>query len=189
MAGFLGMRGSGSFAADQRPKNWREMILYLYPNGSAPLTAMLSKMGESSVDDPEFNWWTKDLQTQSGTVNNSYLNADLANALTGSKSAGFVAYCKVKEAEANNIRIGHTVKIFDASAPSDKCVGVVTDVVKNSDNSYFGLKFLEASNANIIDANILSFISNSKFNVDNELTQYPNVVSPSLNLISPKKLN
>ena len=55
MAGFLGMRGSGDFTVEgQRPKNWREMILYLYPNGSAPLTAILSKMGSEKVDDPVF---------------------------------------------------------------------------------------------------------------------------------------
>jgi hypothetical protein len=58
---FLGMRGNDDWVTDQRPKNWREMILFLYPNGSAPLTAVLAKSAESSVDDPEFNWWTKTL--------------------------------------------------------------------------------------------------------------------------------
>uniref|UniRef100_A0A6M3JA30 Putative structural protein n=1 Tax=viral metagenome TaxID=1070528 RepID=A0A6M3JA30_9ZZZZ len=55
MSAFLGMRGNGDWATDQRPKNWRETILYLYPNGSAPLTAILSKMSSEKVDDPEFN--------------------------------------------------------------------------------------------------------------------------------------
>jgi len=53
MAGFLGMRGTGSWAGDQRPYNWRQGILYLYPNGSAPLTAILSMLGEEKVDDPQ----------------------------------------------------------------------------------------------------------------------------------------
>ena len=52
---FLGMRGTGDFVDEQRPKNWREKILQLYPNGDAPLTAILSKMKEESTDDPEFN--------------------------------------------------------------------------------------------------------------------------------------
>lgn len=52
---FLGMRGNGDWTTDQRPKNWREAILFRYPNGSAPLTAILSKMGSEKVDDPEFN--------------------------------------------------------------------------------------------------------------------------------------
>jgi len=50
--GFLGMRGDGDWVADQRPLNWRQQILYLYPNGMAPLTAILSMMDSESVDDP-----------------------------------------------------------------------------------------------------------------------------------------
>ena len=44
---FLGMRGTGDWATDERPKNYRQGILYLYPNGSAPLTGLLSKMSVS----------------------------------------------------------------------------------------------------------------------------------------------
>ena len=69
---FLGMRGTGDWATDERPKNWRQGILYLYPNGSAPLTGLLSKMSEESVDDPEFTWWTKTLPVQGGTVVDTY---------------------------------------------------------------------------------------------------------------------
>ena len=52
---FMGMRGTGDWATDERPKNWRQGILFLYPTGSAPLTGLLSKMGEEVVTDPEFN--------------------------------------------------------------------------------------------------------------------------------------
>jgi hypothetical protein len=44
MGAFLGMRGNGDWVTDQRPKNWRETMLFLYPNGSMPLTAIMSKM-------------------------------------------------------------------------------------------------------------------------------------------------
>lgn len=57
MAFFAGLRGTGSFGTDERPKNFREMILFLNPNGSAPLYALTSKAKTESVDDPEFNWW------------------------------------------------------------------------------------------------------------------------------------
>ena len=50
---FLGIRGTGSWVTDQRPKNWRESILFLYPNGMAPLTALTAKMPSQKVDDPE----------------------------------------------------------------------------------------------------------------------------------------
>lgn len=61
MPTIAGLRGTGDWAADQRPKNFREMILWLDPNGEAPLTALLSKMASESVDDAEFNWWEEPL--------------------------------------------------------------------------------------------------------------------------------
>ena len=54
MSGFLGMRGTGDWATDQRPKNWRETILFLYPNGKMPLTAIMSKMKSEKTDDPQY---------------------------------------------------------------------------------------------------------------------------------------
>lgn len=60
----LGLRTTGNFVADQRPKNWRETILRLYPNGSAPLTALTSAMKKRKVDDPEFYWWEKALPSR-----------------------------------------------------------------------------------------------------------------------------
>jgi len=50
---FLGMRGTGDWVDGQRPKNWREQILYLYPNGMAPLTAILSMLNSEKTDDPQ----------------------------------------------------------------------------------------------------------------------------------------
>jgi hypothetical protein len=64
MAAVLGLRGSGNFDTNERPKNWREKILEIFPNGSAPLTAALSLLKNEGTDDPEFNWWEKRLQTQ-----------------------------------------------------------------------------------------------------------------------------
>ena len=56
-----GMRGTLDWGIDERPKNFREMILWRNPNGSAPLTALMSKMKTESVDDPEFSWWEEEL--------------------------------------------------------------------------------------------------------------------------------
>ncbi len=57
MVYFAGLRGTGNFGTDERPKNFREMILWMNPNGSAPLFALTSKAKTESVDDPEFSWW------------------------------------------------------------------------------------------------------------------------------------
>jgi len=57
-----GMRGTGDWGTDERPKNFREMILWRDPNGSAPLTALMAKMGKETTDDPEFAWWEEELK-------------------------------------------------------------------------------------------------------------------------------
>lgn len=54
-----GLRTTMNFVSGQRPLNWREGILLLYPNGKAPLTALTAAMKQNSTDDPEFNWWEK----------------------------------------------------------------------------------------------------------------------------------
>jgi hypothetical protein len=59
-----GIRHTDNFVTDQRPKNWREGILMLEPNGQAPLTGLTSGLKNKSSDDPEFNWWTKSLERQ-----------------------------------------------------------------------------------------------------------------------------
>ncbi len=46
MTAVAGLRGSGDFATDERPKDFREYILWRNPNGNAPLTALLSKMAQ-----------------------------------------------------------------------------------------------------------------------------------------------
>jgi hypothetical protein len=62
MATIAGLRGTGDWGTDERPKNFRETILWLDPNGQAPLQALMSKMGSESTDDPEFAWWEEKLQ-------------------------------------------------------------------------------------------------------------------------------
>lgn len=57
MAAVAGLRGTGDWGTDERPKNFREMIMWRQPNGGTPLFALMSKVGKSSVDDYEFNWW------------------------------------------------------------------------------------------------------------------------------------
>lgn len=59
-----GLRTTSNFVADQRPKNFREGILLLDPNGSTPLLGLTNFMKKRSVDDPEYNWWEKSLQTR-----------------------------------------------------------------------------------------------------------------------------
>jgi hypothetical protein len=59
MSGIAGLRGTGDWGTDERPKNFREGILRFSPDGDAPLFAMSAKAGKKSVNDPEFAWWAE----------------------------------------------------------------------------------------------------------------------------------
>lgn len=79
----LGLRGTGSFTVSgQRPENYREKILELYPNGKAPLTALLSMLKSEKTDDPIFHWFEKKLPGQRLRINNGGGYNDAAVAAT-----------------------------------------------------------------------------------------------------------
>lgn len=57
----LGMRGSGSWSSDERPTNYRDKVLYLYPNSPAILTAISGRLKSENTDDAIFNIFEKGL--------------------------------------------------------------------------------------------------------------------------------
>ena len=141
---FLGMRGTGDWVTDQRPMNWRENILYLYPNGSAPLTAILSMMGSESVDDPQFHWWTQEQTAVGGAVTGVFTLPDLSAAYAGAGAIGDVLYVRVTTTLANRIREGHQILLRDASDYQVDVVGKVTGVARGTLVSVLAVKLLEA---------------------------------------------
>ena len=84
MTAFAGLRGTGDWATDERPKNFREMILWRNPNGSAPLTALLGKAKSETTNDPEFAWWEEELTAIRVTT-------DSTGASASSTSLGLVS--------------------------------------------------------------------------------------------------
>ena len=54
-----GLRGTGDWGTDERPKNFRQGILRFNPNGTAPIFALTGKARKRTVDDPEFAWWAE----------------------------------------------------------------------------------------------------------------------------------
>lgn len=69
MSGLGGLRGTGDWGTDERPKNFRENILWFNPNGTSPIFALTSKAGSKSVDDPEFAWWSEGMKNVRVQVN------------------------------------------------------------------------------------------------------------------------
>ena len=179
MAGFLGMRGTGDWATDQRPKNWRDTILFLYPNGMAPLTALLSKMKSEKVDDPQYYWWTKMLSSQSAAITAGQIFTDVA--LSAAYATGGVAgqtlFVQMTEANSDMFRAGHQVLLRDASDYTVDVNAKVTAVVKNGASSYLSVKLLEAddnsSSHDISDVDVVLIVGN----INSEGAAMPEAIS------------
>lgn len=126
------------------PGDWREAILRYYPNGDAPLTAMLSKLPSEVTDHYRYDWWTEGLPAQGGAITDIYSDVTLGSAyVEGSGITGDVLYVKCAEAVAKEIRARHTVVLRDASKPFADCNGVVLESFLNGANSYIAVKLRE----------------------------------------------
>lgn len=83
----IGLRDTSGFTTNgERPQNWRETLLLMYPNSAeaakAPLTALTSLMKEKSTDDPHFHWFTKTLDDRRLKVGAAMLTAAAGAATT-----------------------------------------------------------------------------------------------------------
>lgn len=161
---FLGMRGNGDWVTDQRPKNWREAILFRFPNGDAPLTAIMSKMASEKTDDPEFNWWTKGLPTQRAAITGIYSDSSLSVSYVSGGVAGDILYVKMAAADLTQFRVGHQILLRDAS---DLTVDVNVKVVgrdSNGASSYLQVSLLEADDnsttGDLSDADVAYIVGN-----------------------------
>src|SRR5215467_10110620 len=76
MTAIPGLRGTGDWGTDERPKNFRESILFFSPNGDAPIFALTSKLGKKSVNDPEFAWWSESNNLFRLLVNGALASSD-----------------------------------------------------------------------------------------------------------------
>ncbi len=175
--GFLGMRGTGDWVTDQRPKNWRQEILKLYPNGHAPLTAILSMMSSKSVDDPEYNWWTQTQTTVEGAVANIYTDAALTTAYVSGGVAGDILYVQITTLLALRVRAGHEILLRDASDYAVDVVGKVIQVTRGTTNSILAVKLLEADDNSA--SNDLSDCDNFKIigNINPEGGEMPEAIA------------
>ncbi len=173
----LGMRGTGDWTEGQRPKSWRQQILYLYPNGMTPLTAMLSMMGSEKVPDAEFYWWTQVQNAVGGAVSGVYTLPDLSVSYTTGGVKGDVVYVTVATTLANRIRAGHQILLRDESDYRVDVVGKVTSLTRGSETSVLAVKLLEDDD-NSPD-NDLSDCDNFKIigNINPEGGEMPDAIS------------
>jgi hypothetical protein len=119
-----------------------------------PLTALLSKMKNEKVNDPQFYWWTKKLPEQAGAVTKVYTNSDLGGtheyedtyvepAVGATVVQGTALYVKMAAATIAEFRIGHQV-LLRCSTDSYMTVNAqVTARTVNGSLSYLTVKLLE----------------------------------------------
>ena len=105
MAQILGLRDVGNFTSDERPKNWREQILYQYPRSEqkAPLNALIAGMKQKATDDPEFNWFEKASPVRYDTVNYSTDYDSVATSIVVTDGTFFRAGDLVRVEETNEV--------------------------------------------------------------------------------------
>lgn len=174
---FLGMRGTGDWVANQRPESWRQQIMYLYPNGMAPLTAILSMMGSKRVDDPRFHWWTQEQSAVSGAVAAIATVGDMSVPYTGGGATGDTIFLQVTAALGNRVRAGHQILLRDASDYRVDVVGKVTGVTIGGANAVIAVKLLEADDNS--PANDLQDCDNFKIigNINPEGGEMPDAIA------------
>jgi hypothetical protein len=124
-----GLRDTTGFVSDARPKNWREGILLLYPNGKAPLTGLTSVMSKRDVDDPEYNWWEKALSEQKLEGDASITNS----ATTISVSSGALT---LKEGHLLWIKETDEIVLVASDPSSDTSISVVRGYSGSSASSF-----------------------------------------------------
>lgn len=156
-----GLRGTGDFGADERPKNFREAILWLDPNGMTPITALTAKTATESTDDPEFAWWEETMAPKTASIASTATGSGPTThtALTvtdpGPESAGVFADNPAQQFKAGDLLLvnqvtGETTQhgsISEApliTAGGNEIVkvlslsGNVITVIRNYANSVFG---------------------------------------------------
>lgn len=115
MASFAGLRGTDDWGTDERPKNFRELILWSSPNGNAPLFALSSRMKKETTDDPEFSWWEETnqpirLQLNDGTNMTAVDTTVVVDNALDTNNSG--------EYDATILRPGDVLQVEPATQPA-----------------------------------------------------------------------
>lgn len=140
---FLGLRGSESFATNERPEAFREMYLYLYPNGSMPITALQGLTKSSKSPDPKFHWFEKDLAKMCADVT-SIKTSDNNTTYSSAGSAGDTIYIRMSETDSMNFRTGYQGVLIDSTDPGTFLRGKIVGVFQSGASSWVQLRLYEA---------------------------------------------
>ena len=117
-----GLRGTGEFGVDFRPKNYRELFTLLEPNGSAPFNALLAMANSESTDDPEFKNFRDEIPERTLKIN-----------MAGTTAAGVTALVIDSDANSKFVVTGALIvnlvtgEVMRASADSTSLTAITVE--------------------------------------------------------------
>ena len=117
-----GLRGTGEFGVDFRPKNYRELFTLLEPNGSAPFNALLAMANSESTDDPEYKNFRDEMPERTLKIN-----------MAGTTAAGVTALVVDSDANTKFVVTGAlltnltTGEVMRASADSSSLTAITVE--------------------------------------------------------------
>jgi hypothetical protein len=118
-----GLRGTGDWGTDERPKSFREYILWRDPNGQSPLTALMARMRSEKTNDPEFKWWEEELNPIRLQVNGAMVTADTTCTVDSGDGQDLVAGDILLVETAENV--GYTAELLFVTAVTSATVFTV----------------------------------------------------------------
>lgn len=139
-----GLRGTGDWGTDERPKNFRESILWMTPNGDTPLLGLSSQIKGKTyvVNDPEFSWWCEPQDLVRLQINGAHLSTDtLLNVDSADPTASVL---KTSYGKATNLTVGDVLMVEPtADSASDTyerviVTGVLSDTQFTVQRGAFG---------------------------------------------------
>jgi len=151
-----GMVGYADFVENELPGDWRSGLLRQEPAGDAPLTALTALMPSTSVSDPIYHWWTKDLFSQRAAVTGLFTDPAGVNAYAGGGVANDHLFIGCAQADAGQFRHGHQIALRYTEDPSlDVTAKIVGAPILQGANTKIPILLMEDDNNSKIAGNDL----------------------------------
>lgn len=133
MSAVAGLRGTGDWSTDERPKSFRESILRMRPQGSAPIFALTSKAKKRTVTDPEFSWWTEPDVNVRLQINNAsnYLSSDTNLVIDSADPSS--SDQSLNRGTGSNVKAGDLLMVEPATDAASFAPEIIEVVSANSD--------------------------------------------------------
>ena len=136
MSGIAGLRGTGDWGTDERPKDFREKILFISPQGDAPIFALTGKAGKKTVTDPEFAWWAEMQNLVRLTNSTALTSTDTTVTLAASSIDPTATQMSNLYGTATHLKHGDLLMVEPATDSSTYAPEFLEVDIVNSDSSF-----------------------------------------------------